>query len=391
MNILQHKSWHVYSQKNQDRVKRDEAKAEVEEKQTQERAIAADREHRLAVLRQRAARRYANEPAPGEQEGDDDTTAGLLAPVPNDTVAVTKTKSKGEHVNFWANLEKQDTASKKGNPEYEAEVKAKEKKWERIIATHLDSAVRGPTPWYIAPQAGSMATSRNKNDDHDFVKVREDPLQNMRSMLDKRKVAQEAKGERERSRSPSSRKRIWTSKQSQPVIKDPPESNTMAKLRMERLSREQAEKAKAMALLNPDYIDPTVHHQPAGRYNQQFNPQATTHAQSTFRSHRGDRDGRNDHRRESRVSKSPEARESHESRYGRHRDDRHRRNRDSSSCEEDRYRIDHEDKYRRSRSSSNREDRGSFDEYQYTGSEGSRRRERDRDRHLGRSSRSHHQ
>ncbi|KAF9340774.1 Leukocyte receptor cluster member 1 [Linnemannia elongata] len=282
MNILQHKSWHVYSQKNQDRVKRDEAKAEVEEKQTQERAIAADREHRLAVLRQRAARRYANEPAPGEQEGDDDTTAGLLAPVPNDTVAVTKTKSKGDHVNFWANLEKQDTASKKGNPEYEAEVKAKEKKWERIIATHLDSAVRGPTPWYIAPQAGSMATSRNKNDDHDFVKVREDPLQNMRSMLDKRKIAQEAKGERERSRSPSSRKRIWTSKQSQPVIKDPPDSNTMAKLRMERLSREQAEKAKAMALLNPDYIDPTVHHQPAGRYNQQFNPQATTHAQSTF-------------------------------------------------------------------------------------------------------------
>ena len=61
----------------------------------------------MAVLRQRAARRYANEPAPGEQEGDDDTTARLLAPVPNDTVAVTKTKSKGEHVNFWANLEKQ--------------------------------------------------------------------------------------------------------------------------------------------------------------------------------------------------------------------------------------------------------------------------------------------
>ncbi|KAF9122476.1 hypothetical protein BGX30_001993 [Mortierella sp. GBA39] len=216
MNILQHKSWHVYSQKNQDRVKRDEAKAEAEENQTQERAIAADREHRLAVLRQRAARRYTNEPVPGEQEEDDDTTP------PNDTVAVTKTESKGGHVNFWADLEKQDTTSKKGNPEYEAEVKAKEKKWERTIAMHLDSAVKGPTPWYTTPQAGSMATSRNKNDDHDFVKVREDPLQNMRSMLDKRKVAQEAKGERERSRSPSSRKHIRTSRQSQPAIKDTP-------------------------------------------------------------------------------------------------------------------------------------------------------------------------
>lgn len=36
-------SWHVYSQKNQDRVRRDEAKAEAEENQTQERAIAAVR------------------------------------------------------------------------------------------------------------------------------------------------------------------------------------------------------------------------------------------------------------------------------------------------------------------------------------------------------------
>lgn len=125
----------------------------------------------------------------------------------------------------------------------------------------------------------------------------------------------------------------------------------MAKLRMERLLREQAEKTKAMVLLNPDYIDPAVHHQPAGRYNQQFNPQATTHAQSTFRSHHGDRDGRNDHRKESRVSRSPEDRESHESRYRSNRDDRHRRDRDSSSREEDRYRVGHEDKHRRSRGS----------------------------------------
>lgn len=379
MNILQHKSWHVYSQRNQDRVKRDEAKAEAEEKQTQERAIAADREHRLAVLRKRAARRYANEPAPGEQEEDDDTTPGPLAPVPKDTVAVTKTKSKGDHVNFWADLEKQDTAIKKGNPEYEAEVKAKEKRWERTIATHLDSVIKGPTPWYAAPQAGSMATSRNKNDDHDFVKVREDPLQSMRSMLDKRKVALEAKGERERSRSPSSQKHIRTSKQSQPAIKDAPESSTMAKLRMERLLREQSEKTKAMALLNPDYIDPAVHHQPAGRYNQQFNPHATSHAQSTFRSHRGDRGGQSDHRRESRVSRSPEGRGGHERRYRGYRDDRYRGDRDSSSREEDRYKIGPEDKYRRGRGSSNREDRGSYSEDRHTRSEGSHKRDRDRD------------
>jgi len=37
----------------------------------------------------------------------------------------------------------QDTTNKKGNPEYEAEVRAKEKKWERTIAMHLDSVNRG--------------------------------------------------------------------------------------------------------------------------------------------------------------------------------------------------------------------------------------------------------
>ncbi|KAF9136291.1 hypothetical protein BGW39_000007 [Mortierella sp. 14UC] len=182
MNILQHKSWHVYSQKNQERVRRDEAKAEAEEKQTQERAITADREHRLAVLRQRAARRYTNGPGLGEDGERDETQPETVAPGPSDTVAVA------------------DTASRKGNPEYEAEVKAKEKKWERTIAMHLDSASRGPTPWYTNPTAGSMAATSTKNDDSSFVKIREDPLQNMRSMLDKRKIAQEEKGERQRSR-----------------------------------------------------------------------------------------------------------------------------------------------------------------------------------------------
>ncbi|KAF9903248.1 Leukocyte receptor cluster member 1 [Linnemannia zychae] len=143
MNILPHKSWHVYNQKNQDRVKKDEAKAEAEEKQIQERAIAADREHRLAVLRQRAARRYTNDPGLGGDGDEGEAQAGTVAPGLDDTMAV-------------------DTVSKKGNPEYEAEVKAKEKKWERTIAMHLDSASRGPTPWYTTPTTGSVASTSTK-------------------------------------------------------------------------------------------------------------------------------------------------------------------------------------------------------------------------------------
>ncbi|KAF9932198.1 Leukocyte receptor cluster member 1 [Linnemannia zychae] len=244
MNILQHKSWHVYSQKNQDRVKRDEAKAEAEEKKTQRRAIAADQEHRLMILRQRAAKRYAN--VPGIEDGEDiDAHSDALIPIANDTVAVAKPKS--EH----------DTASKKGNPEYEAEQKAKERKWERTIAVHLDSANSGPTPWYTTPGAGSMTATSKKSGDTSFSKIQEDPLQNMRTMLDKRKISLEKKDKRERSRSPTSRKHARTSDYSRSIVKEMPTGmSTMAKLRMERLLREQEEKTKAMLLVNPDYIDP---------------------------------------------------------------------------------------------------------------------------------------
>ncbi|KAF9081625.1 Leukocyte receptor cluster member 1 [Mortierella sp. AD031] len=333
MNILQHKSWHVYSQQNRDRVRRDEAKAEAEEQQTKERAIAADREHRLEILRQRAERRRTNLQGGPEE---DEATPGPVAPVPNDTVAVTKTK--GDHVNFWSDLEKRDTASKQGNPEHEAEVKAKEKKWDRTIAMHLDSVTKGQKPWYTTPNAGSMAASTTKRDDGDYVKVRDDPLQNMRAMLEKRKIAQEEKGERKRSRSPSSRKHPRTSRHqlSNTATEKPPEMSMMAKLRAERLMREQAERTKTMAILNPNYSDPAVHHQPTGRYNQQFNPHATTHAQSASRTHHRDR--------ESRETSTREDRGGHEDRHSSSMESSTRYSRGSH---ESRSRSSHEDQYER--------------------------------------------
>ncbi|KAF8937919.1 hypothetical protein BGZ58_001944 [Dissophora ornata] len=119
MNILPHKSWHVYNQKNRDKVRRDEAKAEEEEKQTNDRAIAADREHRLTVLRQRAQKRLSNNLGDEQSEQDRDQGQSTVGPpVPEDTKAVTVA---AQHVNFWSDLEQHDTKSRQGNPENEAE------------------------------------------------------------------------------------------------------------------------------------------------------------------------------------------------------------------------------------------------------------------------------
>ncbi|KAG0213432.1 hypothetical protein BGX28_004488 [Mortierella sp. GBA30] len=316
MNILQHKSWHVYSQKNRDKVRRDEAKAEEEQRQTQERAIAADREHRLALLRQRAQKRQSN--IIGDETSDGDqarNSADQGPPSAEDTKALVKlhdSSVKRQHVNFWSELEQQDTKSKQGNPEREAEEKLKQEKWDRKIAMHLDAGIKGSKPWYTSLHAGSMNAPKhrygeascisavranliipnssllsinlhvNRGGEKEFTKVREDPLSNMKVMLDKRDKAR-----RNRSKSPTSSSRQRSSRRDTKVT-EPKEMSTMAKLRKERMERELAEQAKTRSLLDPEYLDPAVHHQPVGAYSQQFNPQATNMAHSSH--HRSARD-----------------------------------------------------------------------------------------------------
>ncbi|KAI8929814.1 hypothetical protein BC831DRAFT_442178 [Entophlyctis helioformis] len=54
LNILQHKSWHVYSEKNRQRVRRDEEDAARAEAEKRDRADKADQEARIQLLRSRA-------------------------------------------------------------------------------------------------------------------------------------------------------------------------------------------------------------------------------------------------------------------------------------------------------------------------------------------------
>ncbi|KAK3805927.1 MAG: hypothetical protein J3Q66DRAFT_407479 [Benniella sp.] len=305
MNILPHKSWHVYSQQNRERVRKDEAKAAEEEKKEQDRSIAAEREYRLAALRQRAQKRLTDSQY-GETSEADPISSEHGPPTAEDTESTAVVR---QHVNFWSDLEQQDTKSKQGNAEYEAEVKAKQEKWDRTIAMHLDTGIKGKSPWYTKQHAGSMGTGRRKEDDTTFTKIREDPMNLVKSMLEKR---DRVRHNRSRSPSPSSSGRKSTSQHptlagaATPFrfgqIEKP--MSTMEKLRKERLEREHAERRKALELTDPHHAHRNDHHRPVGKYNQQFNPQATTLAHSHNRtSHKDQMSGSNsnewnNHRRE---------------------------------------------------------------------------------------------
>ena len=94
LNILPQKKWNVYNQDNRLKVARDEAAYADKQQQLAEKHAAAEREHRLQTLKQRARQRHGGAATINLDEGQqlehhqaDDTQNPLdlpLAPVPND-------------------------------------------------------------------------------------------------------------------------------------------------------------------------------------------------------------------------------------------------------------------------------------------------------------------
>ncbi|GJJ74497.1 hypothetical protein EMPS_06855 [Entomortierella parvispora] len=287
MNILPHKSWHVYNQKNRDKVRQDEAHAEAEQAKIDERAIAADREHRLNVLRERSRRRLANDivdvDSSGKESGDGEGLQLYLAH--GETQAAVPPPTKQEHINFWPELE--DIDSKNLAPKLkEAPVDKKtEERRPQFPSTRLDQVVKGPSPWYNK-LSSDVKTAPAKKDDHDYSKSRQDPLQTMKVMLKKKENAK-----RNRSPSPSSQRRSshnLARKADADGTAPPKEMTKMDMLRKERKERELAERKKARALTNPTPSKAAVDDR-RGAYNQQFNPAATKSAHSFSYRDRGSR------------------------------------------------------------------------------------------------------
>ncbi|KAK4514677.1 cyclin-dependent protein kinase [Mucor velutinosus] len=266
MNILHHKSWHVYNKDNIERVRKDEAEAEAEAKKKQDRVMLAESEARLDLLRKRA---NASLPAIQDQQ---------------DTKRI-------EHVNLFQDLEDKHNANS-NNPEHEAEQKAKDEKWEKQITMYLDKGTE-KAPWYAKPTAqrtdkyiDQHVFKRSHKDDGNphrrkrkALEINDDPLDYITKTLSKR---DEKKRSRREHRSSSSHSGNSKKKHSQ--SKSSGKSTTsIEELRAKRLERERNEQSRLRSLYlhdGEDAEEEKVELDDRKRgYNSQFNREATLKAQ----------------------------------------------------------------------------------------------------------------
>lgn len=166
MNLLKHKSWHVYGKDNVEKVRKDEAKANEAEKQSTERSAVADKERRLALLRQRAQEKRS------ENNGRHDDSE----------------EKAQDHVNLFEEEETQRKALG-ANAERQADAKAAKNKIDRQLAMHLDTGVKeSRNPWY-AQNSSSKSEKTTQDLRDDDRKRRQDPLTDIRRRLDHEKTS----------------------------------------------------------------------------------------------------------------------------------------------------------------------------------------------------------
>ncbi|KAG9284088.1 hypothetical protein G9A89_022862 [Geosiphon pyriformis] len=302
MNILPHKSYHVYNIKNREKVRKDEEKAKLQEEAKSERALTAEREHRLSLLRQRAQQRQEC-PKTSLTGGSPvlSPTLGFIVTENDKQTLEVRSKmaieeSKSGHINFWAELEENNLKNAVStNPEYEAEKKAKEDKWERKITMYLDDVSKDLKPWYGTLSVDSKKLNEEKEkwikNKEDKSKLRNDPLTTMSRYLDKKAQKKEKKIVN------SSHN---TNMKETSVISAHPDNTgkSIELLRRERIEREREERLRVQKLLNPN-----LRVEERKGYNSQYNPDATNAAHHLHGRRGSDR--HYDHRRSNRYQPNP--------------------------------------------------------------------------------------
>ncbi|XP_062993516.1 leukocyte receptor cluster member 1 [Elgaria multicarinata webbii] len=246
MNILPKKSWHVRNKDNVARVRRDEAEAEAQRRKREARVLLAEQEARTEFLRKKTR---LSGPGGGDSSSD-------LVPLASEDPL--------RHLNLF------QESQESGNKEYAEEKRQEKERQEKAlgILTYLgQSAAEAQTsrPWYQELPDRSKAMAKDEK-----LKGKLDPLAEMERHLRKKKGSH--KKEKGEARPKGSRGKV--------AARPTPSSasSSLQKLRQERLHREQAERARAEALLaqRAGTFVPREEEEVDERkrgYNSQFHPQ----------------------------------------------------------------------------------------------------------------------
>ncbi|KAJ3116042.1 hypothetical protein HK100_001171, partial [Physocladia obscura] len=162
--ILKHKSWHVYNESNREKVRKDEEKAKAEDDEKKARAVKADQEHRLNILRSKAAagsiREFDNNNSKRKLEDDRDNDCDAsrsnrkTKKAQGDTHQTAGTE--GVHLNLFGDLESGKSIKRQDgtNVEHESEKALERAKFEKQFTMYLgkdSNSVAGndaAAPWY---------------------------------------------------------------------------------------------------------------------------------------------------------------------------------------------------------------------------------------------------
>ncbi|KAI8902048.1 hypothetical protein BC833DRAFT_574858 [Globomyces pollinis-pini] len=216
LNLLHHKSWHVYNKDNRNRVIEDEKQAAEEELQAKLRITRADQEARLARLRSNANINDSDKPL--------------------------------THVNLFVDDEKYQSSTL--IDEKKIAQKAKEDKHTWFLGETQDG--KKETPWYSTLDYGKqirdkkidpVKKKRFEKSDHKR-KEREDPLKALQTYL--------SKGDQKVAKKQSS------------------STKSIEQLRQERIEREKLEKDRTNEAVNPGLKK--RHEKDTKYFHSQFNP-----------------------------------------------------------------------------------------------------------------------
>uniref|UniRef100_A0A1I7WFU6 Cir_N domain-containing protein n=1 Tax=Heterorhabditis bacteriophora TaxID=37862 RepID=A0A1I7WFU6_HETBA len=192
MNILPKKNWHVRTKENIERVRRDEAKAAEEEQRRLDRAILAENERRLELLRKKADERI-------------DKTFGTCFEDSQRNPDVSISSETG-HVNLFKDLEREERKNLGvENKEYEEEKQKMKQEWESKMGIQKylgegSSEYEKKQAWYENIPIRKIEVKESK---YTLSSKESDAIGNLKSKRRLEKSRKKEKAKRKRSRSSS--------------------------------------------------------------------------------------------------------------------------------------------------------------------------------------------